>query len=117
MYGFKCALFSGDSGESIEAVKKVFLLPFKTVRRPGLPCLIADQFLIMDTAFHAIGEQETKSASVIMERGTWIGARAITLQAVTISVGAMVRAGAVVARPVPPRAIAVGNPAPAVRAY
>jgi acetyltransferase-like isoleucine patch superfamily enzyme len=41
----------------------------------------------------------------------FIGARAIVLKGVTIGERAMVGAGAVVTKPVPPRHFAVGNPA------
>lgn len=43
--------------------------------------------------------------------GVFIGARAIVLKGVTIGDRAVVGAGAVVTKPVPPRHIAVGNPA------
>lgn len=44
----------------------------------------------------------------------WIGARAIILPGVTIGEGAVVSAGSVVSRDVPPYAIVVGNPAQVV---
>jgi acetyltransferase-like isoleucine patch superfamily enzyme len=77
----------------------------------GERCLIADQALIMDTDFHPVGDEPTQSAPVIIERGAWVGARAIILKGVTIGTGAIVGAGAVVARSIPSRAVAVGNPA------
>ena len=48
---------------------------------------------------------------VVIGRGVFIGARAIILKGVTIGDRAIVGAGAVVARDVPARHIAVGNPA------
>jgi acetyltransferase-like isoleucine patch superfamily enzyme len=81
----------------------------------GEHCLIADQALIMDTDFHAVGDQPIASASVIIQRGAWLGARAIVLKGVTIGEGAIIGAGAVVARSIPARAVAVGNPARVVR--
>jgi len=47
----------------------------------------------------------------IVRRGASIGANATILPGVTIGMGAMVAAGAVVTRDVPPYAIVVGNPA------
>ena len=44
-------------------------------------------------------------------RGVFIGARAIILKGVTIGDRAVIGAGAVVARDVPEKAVAVGNPA------
>ena len=45
----------------------------------------------------------------------WIGSRAIILPGVTIGTGAIIGAGAVVAKDVPAYAIAVGNPARVVK--
>src|SRR5215471_2701980 len=47
----------------------------------------------------------------IVRRGASIGANATILPGIEIGVGAMVGAGAVVTRSVPPNAIVVGNPA------
>lgn len=46
-----------------------------------------------------------------VERGASIGAAAVILPGITIGTGAMVAAGAVVTRSVPPHAIVMGNPA------
>jgi acetyltransferase-like isoleucine patch superfamily enzyme len=46
-----------------------------------------------------------------VHRGATIGTNATILGGVTVGSGAMVGAGAVVTRDVPPRAVAVGNPA------
>jgi galactoside O-acetyltransferase len=45
----------------------------------------------------------------------WIGARAIVLKGVTVGEGAMVAAGSVVTRDVPPWTMAAGNPARPIR--
>ncbi|WP_307857805.1 acyltransferase [Micromonospora sp. C97] len=45
----------------------------------------------------------------------WVGTRAVILHGVTIGRGAVIGAGAVVTRPVPPYAIAAGNPARVIR--
>jgi acetyltransferase-like isoleucine patch superfamily enzyme len=52
---------------------------------------------------------------VVIEDDVWIGTRAIILHGVTIGRGAVVGAGSVVTRSVPPYAIAAGNPARLVR--
>jgi acetyltransferase-like isoleucine patch superfamily enzyme len=95
-----------NQGVHIACVKSVFI---------GVDSLIADQVLIMDTDFHGVGDQPAKSAPVVIERGAWIGARAVILKGVTIGEGAVVGAGAIVARSVPARTVAVGNPARAIR--
>jgi acetyltransferase-like isoleucine patch superfamily enzyme len=48
---------------------------------------------------------------VVIEDYVWLGARALVLPGVTIGKGAIVGAGAVVAKDVPPFTIVVGNPA------
>jgi carbonic anhydrase/acetyltransferase-like protein (isoleucine patch superfamily) len=45
----------------------------------------------------------------------WIGARCIVLSGVTIGNGAVLGAGSIVTRDIPPYAIAVGNPARTMR--
>ena len=52
---------------------------------------------------------------VIIEDDVWIGARAILLRGVTIGRGAIVGAGSVVNRSVPPYSIVGGNPARVIR--
>jgi acetyltransferase-like isoleucine patch superfamily enzyme/dTDP-4-dehydrorhamnose 3,5-epimerase-like enzyme len=55
-------------------------------------------------------------AHTVVERGASIGANATILPGITIGSGAMVGAGSVVTRDVPPNAVVVGNPA-RVRGY
>lgn len=52
---------------------------------------------------------------VVIGNGVWIGDSVIILPGVTIGNGAVIGAGSVVTRPIPPYAIAVGNPARVVR--
>ena len=52
---------------------------------------------------------------VVIEDHVWIGARAIILPGVTIGEGAVIGAGSVVTRNVPPYTIAVGSPARVVK--
>jgi UDP-2-acetamido-3-amino-2,3-dideoxy-glucuronate N-acetyltransferase len=52
----------------------------------------------------------------LVKKGASIGANATILPGLTIGEGAMVGAGAVVTKDVPPRTLVVGNPARAVRA-
>jgi maltose O-acetyltransferase len=52
---------------------------------------------------------------VIIESDVWIGTRAIILPGVRVGRGAVVGAGAVVPKDVPPNAVVVGNPARVVR--
>lgn len=52
---------------------------------------------------------------VVIEDHVWIGARAIILPGVTIGEGAVIGAGSVVTKNVPPYTIAVGSPARVVK--
>lgn len=59
------------------------------------------------------GYRETKKVKIGDD--VWIGCRAIILPGVTIGTGAVIGAGAVVAKDVPEYAVAVGNPAKVVK--
>lgn len=83
----------------------------------GEGCLLGDEALIYDSDFHGIDDRSVASAPVILERGVWVGARAIVLKGVTIGAGSVVGAGAVVTRSLPERSLAVGNPARIVRQW
>jgi maltose O-acetyltransferase len=54
-------------------------------------------------------------SDVILEDDIWIGSRAIVLKGVTIGRGCIVAAGSVVAKSIPPYAIAAGIPAKVVK--
>jgi putative colanic acid biosynthesis acetyltransferase WcaF len=53
--------------------------------------------------------------SIVCERGSWVGAKAIVCPGVVIGEGAIVTAGSVAAKSVPPYEIHAGNPAVFVR--
>lgn len=57
----------------------------------------------------------TKTSPIYIEKGVWIGARSIVLKGVTIGEGAVVAAGSVVTKDVPPYTIVGGNPARVIR--
>ncbi|MFZ2631279.1 MAG: acyltransferase [Desulfosalsimonadaceae bacterium] len=57
----------------------------------------------------------TVSRPIIISRGAWVGAKVIILKGVTIGEGAIVGAGSVVTRDVPPWTIVAGNPAKIIR--
>ena len=62
------------------------------------------------------GEKETVLHRIEIKDGTWIGANAIILPGVqSIGPNAVVGAGAVVTKDVPPNTVAAGNPARAIR--
>lgn len=55
------------------------------------------------------------AASVIIEDYAWIGGGAIILPGVTIGEGAVIGAGSIVSRSVPPYSVAIGNPARVIK--
>jgi maltose O-acetyltransferase len=46
---------------------------------------------------------------IVLERGVWVGARAIILGGVTIGEGSVIGAGTVITQSVPPRTVVVGS--------
>jgi len=58
---------------------------------------------------------DVRFGAVRIRRGAYVGVNAINLPGVTIGEGAIVGAGAVVTKDVPPLSVAVGNPARVIR--
>lgn len=83
----------------------------------GKNCHIANQVIIMDDDFHAVDERKLSSAKkhVIIGDNVWIATRAMILKGVTIGDGAVVGAGAVVTKDVPPFTLVGGVPAKIIR--
>lgn len=78
----------------------------------GADCLIGDNASIQDSDFHQVNENDLPRVQRIrLGRNVWIGRSAIVLPGVTIGDHAVVAAGAVVTRDVPPRTIVGGIPA------
>jgi acetyltransferase-like isoleucine patch superfamily enzyme len=77
----------------------------------GKNVLIAWDCVIMDRDYHAVQGSEEGIKPVIIEDGAWIGCRSIILKGVTVGKHAVVGAGAIVTKDVPPGAIVGGNPA------
>jgi acetyltransferase-like isoleucine patch superfamily enzyme len=72
------------------------------------------------TSSHELGSPERRAGSftcapIHIGRGAWVGARAVILQGVTVGDGAVIAAGAVVARSVPPNVLVGGVPARELR--
>lgn len=55
------------------------------------------------------------SKAVVLKKGCWIGASSIIMPGITIGENAVVGAGSVVTKSIPPRVLAVGNPARVIR--
>lgn len=85
----------------------------------GRRCLIGPYVNIQDNDWHDIVDRTRKPSSkpVTIEDNVWLGTRVIVLPGVTIGHDAVIGAGAVVSRSIPPRSIAVGNPAHVLRTF
>lgn len=85
----------------------------------GAHCHIGPHCMIMDNAFHEMDPdrrlEEPPSQPVTIEENVWLGARVIVMPGVTIGRDAVIGAGSVVTRDIPPRAFAAGVPASVVR--
>jgi acetyltransferase-like isoleucine patch superfamily enzyme len=97
----------GVSGCSITAVKRIHI---------GNRVMIGAGALILDTDAHPLDPQErfhggvAEREAITIEDDVFIGARAIVMKGTHLGRGAVVGAGAVVAKDVPPFCIVVGNP-------
>jgi len=83
--------------------------------RIGADCLVGARTIILDSDFHDLAPDRRLevgiSKPVVMEDNVWIGTGVMILKGITIGRDAVVGAGAVVTKDVPPGAIAAGNPA------
>lgn len=70
---------------------------------------------ILDRDYHAFESETEIIKPVVIEDHVWIGARSIILKGVTIGEGAVVAAGSVVTRDVPPKCLVAGNPAKVIK--
>ena len=64
---------------------------------------------------HARKDLPDTAASIVVHDYVWIGARSIILQGVTIGEGAVIGAGSVVTKDIPPYTIAAGVPARVIK--
>jgi len=81
--------------------------------------LIGTHVMVMDCDFHRIEDKawDTTGLPIILEERVWLGNRSIVLKGVTIGHDAVVAAGSVVTRDVPPRTVVAGVPAKVVRRF
>jgi galactoside O-acetyltransferase len=66
---------------------------------------------------HAVDKGEVERGPVEIERGAWLGTQCIVLKGVTVGEEAVVGAGSVVTKDVPPGSVVAGNPAKVIREY
>jgi acetyltransferase-like isoleucine patch superfamily enzyme len=77
----------------------------------GQDCKISWDVVIMDTDQHPLNAPITIRKPVHIQDKAWIGCRSIILKGVTIGEGAVIAAGSVVTKDVPPYTIFGGTPA------
>lgn len=77
----------------------------------GNDCKLSWDVVIMDTDQHSFTSAKNIHRPVLIEDNVWIGCRAIILKGIHIGEGAVIAAGAVVTKDVPPYTVVGGNPA------
>jgi acetyltransferase-like isoleucine patch superfamily enzyme len=106
-----------ELGHSVYFNSGVYLFAKKGIKI-GDHARIAENVYISDTNFHEIVPgQPPRVAPINIGNNVWIGLRAIILPGVTIGDHAVVGAGAVVSKDVPPKTIVAGAPAKAIRSF
>ena len=82
----------------------------------GNKVFIGDDVFIRDSEGHEmIGTNRPSTSPIYIEDNVWIGARCVINKGVTIGVGSVVAAGAVVTKDVPPHTLVAGVPAKVIR--
>jgi acetyltransferase-like isoleucine patch superfamily enzyme len=83
--------------------------------RVGNDCMLGHHVIIMDCNEHAVLSDSQHPRPVVLEDNVWLGDRVLVLPGVRIGEGAVVGAGSVVVKDIPPRCVAVGNPTRVVK--
>jgi maltose O-acetyltransferase len=83
----------------------------------GSYCLLGHYTFVMDNNQHDVVRRTElpQSEPVIIEDHVWIGSKAVILPGVRIGSHAVIGAGSIVTKDVPPRCLAAGNPAHVLR--
>ena len=79
--------------------------------RIGNDVIMGDRVTLRDSDNHDIGSGRPMGAPIVIEDNVWIGLESTILKGVTIGTGAMVAAGSLVTKDVPPYALVAGRPA------
>ena len=83
----------------------------------GKNCRIAPHVIVMDGDFHDVNDRTSdgKSARIVIGDGAWLATRSMVLKGVTVGEGAIVAAGTVVTKDVPPYTVVAGVPAKVIK--
>ena len=89
----------------------------RTSVKIGSHCLLGHYTFVMDNDQHDVVKhwELPQSEPVIIEDHVWIGSKAVILPGVRIGSRAVIGAGSIVTKDVPPRCVAAGNPARVLR--
>ncbi|MDH7567808.1 MAG: acyltransferase [Clostridiales bacterium] len=77
----------------------------------GSGCNIAWDVCILDRDYHKFNSHMEEIEPVKIGNNVWIGCRSIILKGTTIGDGAVIAAGSIVTKDVPPKTLVGGNPA------
>lgn len=69
----------------------------------------------MDRDYHKLNNDTEKTSPIHIGNHCWIGCNCIVLKGVTIGDGAVVAAGSVVTKNIPPNTLVAGNPAKIIK--
>jgi acetyltransferase-like isoleucine patch superfamily enzyme len=81
----------------------------------GKGCNIAWDVCIMDRDYHKFNSNTEEIKPVKIGDNVWIGCNSIILKGITIGNGAVVAAGSIVTKDVPPKVLVGGNPAKVIK--
>jgi maltose O-acetyltransferase len=89
----------------------------RTSVKIGSHCFLGHYTFVMDNHQHDVlrHTELPQSEPVIIEDHVWIGSKAVILPGVRIGSRAVVGAGSIVTKDIPPRCVAAGNPARVLR--
>lgn len=87
--------------------------------RIGRDCLLGPYTMILDNDFHEIEDRNAMPAPrpVVLEDNVWLGNRTLILPGVTVGHDSVIGAGSVVIADIPPRCVALGNPARVIKRF
>jgi maltose O-acetyltransferase len=114
-------LVTYDSGR-IEIGEHTFInygasIAARTSVKIGSHCHLGHYMFVMDNNQHDVVRHTElpPSGPVIIEDNVWIGSKVVILPGVRIGSRAVIGAGSIVTKDIPPRCVAAGNPARVIR--